>query len=181
MIGSWRAFILLTIAGAAACGPAADRKEANMRISSAAFADGGAIPPRYSCDGAGVSPPLAWSGAPPATRSFALIVDDPDAPGGLFRHWAMFDIPATAADLQEDAGTRPPAGARQARNDFGKPGYGGPCPPRGHGPHRYRFRLLALDVPQLAAGGSRNVSDIEQAATPHVLASATLRGVYRRS
>ncbi|MGE5723291.1 MAG: YbhB/YbcL family Raf kinase inhibitor-like protein, partial [Sphingomonadales bacterium] len=142
MIRSWRAIILLTAAGIAACGTATDRKEANMRISSAAFEDGGAIPSRYSCDGQGISPPLTWSGAPQATRSFALIVDDPDAPGGLFRHWAIFDIPGTAAELQEDAGTRPPAGARQARNDFGKSGYGGPCPPRGHGPHRYRFRLL---------------------------------------
>ena len=149
---------------------------ADFMLKSDAFADGQALPTQFTCDGADQSPPLAWSEPPPGTKSFALIVDDPDAPSGLFRHWGAFDIPANARNL--------PAGARgefaQAQNDFGKPGYGGACPPQGHGPHRYRFKLLALDVDKLDVAPGAKVQDVEAAAEKHLVGRAELTGKYER-
>ena len=106
-----------------------------FELTSEAFEDGGTIPVRYTCDGENVSPPLAWSGAPEGTKSFALFVEDPDAPRGTFDHWIVYDIPADAEGLPEDAGASPrleaPGGPLQGKNDFGDVGWGGPCPPRG--------------------------------------------------
>src|SRR5688572_18075434 len=129
------------------------RSVMTLSISSTAFADGQRIPRPYTRDGGNVSPPLQWSGAPAKTRSFAVIVEDPDAPRGTFRHWAAYDIPPDQHGLEEDSGAALPATPgmrgtfRMVTNDFGATRYDGPQPPPGHGTHHYHFRLFALDVP----------------------------------
>ena len=152
----------------------------SMVLKSPAFAPGKAIPSRFTCDAADDAPPLAWSGAPSETRSFALVCHDPDAPSGDWYHWAVFDIPASAAELPDSRGLkRPPI--REAVNDFGKRGYGGPCPPAGHGRHHYHFALYALDLPHLALEGSVRCREVERAAKAHALATAELIGTYSRT
>src|SRR5216683_6772325 len=118
----------------------------SLQLTTSAFPSQGTIPKKFTCDGSDVSPPLAWSGAPPGTRSFALIVDDPDAPVGTWVHWVLYDLPANTKELAEGVPKQEQLsnGARQGRNDFRKIGYGGPCPPPGK-PHRYFFKLYALD------------------------------------
>jgi Raf kinase inhibitor-like YbhB/YbcL family protein len=154
---------------------------AGFQLRSPAFADGAAVPVRHTCDGEDLSPPLVWSGAPAGARSFALLCDDPDAPAGTWHHWALFDIPATTTRLDEGVPATETAGVmRQAVNDFGRFGYGGPCPPRGHGVHHYHFRLLALDVPSLGLAGRVRCREVERAARAHVLATAELVGTFRR-
>jgi hypothetical protein len=152
-----------------------------FQLTSAAFTNGHRIPQRYTCDGQNLSPPLAWSGAPSETRSFVLLCDDPDAPSGTWHHWALFDISATTADLGEglphDAHVQ---AMRQATNDFVEIGYGGPCPPRGHGVHHYHFRVLALDVDKLPVKERVRCKEIERAAQSHVIATAELVGTYSR-
>jgi Raf kinase inhibitor-like YbhB/YbcL family protein len=149
-------------------------------LTSEAFASGASIPKEYSCDGRGTSPALAWSGAPATTRAFALIVDDPDAPGGTFVHWVVYDLPATATGLPAAI---PPNvaldnGAQQGVGGSRKEGYTGPCPPAGKD-HHYSFRLYALDSPlKLSAG--KNKGEVERAMDGHVLAVAELVGLYRR-
>lgn len=144
---------------------------ADFTLSSTAFADGQPVPAQFSCDGTDQPPPLEWGEPPAGTRSFALIVDDPDAPGGTFRHWGAFNLAATARSAT--------GSFAQATNDFGKTGYGGPCPPRGHGPHRYRFKLLALDVDRLNLSNPK-VADLEAEATKHAVGLAQLTGTYER-
>lgn len=151
-----------------------------MEIKSQAFAHGGLIPAKHTCDGADVSPPLAWSGAPAGTKSFALISDDPDAPVGTWVHWVMWNIPAEARALEENVPKKDtlPNGARQGTTDFKRIGYGGPCPPSGT--HRYFFKLYALDAaldPQ--APTTRKV--LEKTMQGHILAQAELMGTYRRN
>lgn len=151
-----------------------------MRLSSSAFAPGGRIPTRYTCDGENVSPPLAWSDVPEATRSFALVCADPDAPGGTWYHWAIYDIPPTARALPEGiptASAQPPQGT----NDFRHPGYGGPCPPPGRGSHRYVFTLYAVAVDRLPVPPRAGCRAIEAAARSRPLAAAELIGTYGRS
>ena len=150
-----------------------------MQITSTAFKEGGQIPKQYTCDGADVSPPLAWSGVPSGARSLMLICDDPDAPGKTWVHWVYYDIPATASSLPQNVGSerRPAAGGVQGSNDFRKIGYGGPCPPGGT--HHYTFRLYALDVLlNLEPGATKQ--QVLSAAKGHVLAEAALMGTYRR-
>ena len=151
-------------------------------LASAAFREGAAIPAKYTCDGVDVSPPLGWSGAPVGTRSFALIADDPDAPAGTWVHWVLYNLPADVSELPENIAkveSLDLGGARQGRNDFRRPGYGGPCPPPGP-PHRYFFKLYALDAPlKLKAGAQKR--DVEAAMEGHVLATAQLMGTYGRS
>jgi Raf kinase inhibitor-like YbhB/YbcL family protein len=152
-----------------------------MTLTSSAFADGEPIPEIHSCDGANISPPLSWSGAPAGTRSFALLCDDPDAPGGTWTHWAACDIAANVSGLPEDHPKDARVGdVRQAVTDFGRPGYGGPCPPPGHGVHHYNFRLLALDVARLDLPADATFADVAEAAEAHVLDSAELVGTYSR-
>jgi Raf kinase inhibitor-like YbhB/YbcL family protein len=147
---------------------------AELQITSAVFENGEAIPSRYTCEADNVSPPLAWSGLPEGTRSLALIVDDPDAPSGTFLHWLAWDIDPSAGGLGE--GEPPP---REGTNGFGEVGYGGPCPPPGHGRHRYFHRLHALDAELgLEPGASR--ADLEAAMEGRVLATAELVGTYER-
>ena len=148
-----------------------------LRLTSPAFVDDGEIPVRFTCDGEDVSPPLAWSGAPTATQSFVLICRDPDAPRGTWYHWGVFDIPATLEGLAEHC--RPQAsGLMQALNDFGQQGYGGPCPPPGHGRHHYHFLLHALDTAHLGQPAKAGCRAVEQAARTHTLATAELIGRY---
>jgi Raf kinase inhibitor-like YbhB/YbcL family protein len=150
-----------------------------MRIESSAFSEGGLIPRRHTCDGKDVSPLLSWSGAPVGTKSFALICDDPDAPGKTWVHWVVFNIPPAARQLPEGIapGETIPDGGTQGKNDFRKLAYGGPCPPGGT--HRYQFKLYALDLElELAAGAAK--AELEGAIEGHVLGQATLTGKYSR-
>jgi Raf kinase inhibitor-like YbhB/YbcL family protein len=143
-------------------------------LTSPAFHEGETIPARFTCEGEDVPPPLAWSEAPAGTRSFALVMDDPDAPGGTFTHWLLYDIPGSATALVgEGVGT-------PLSTSFHRPGYGGPCPPPGHGPHRYVFALYALDVDALDLA-DRNREGLERALRAHTLAVARLSGRYQRS
>lgn len=151
-----------------------------MQIRSSAFSEGAAIPRRFTCDGEDQSPPLSWSGAPPQTRSFVLLCDDPDAPAGTWHHWAAYDIPPGHTNLPEGAGKATTQGLKQAVNDFGRPGYGGPCPPRGHGPHHYHFRLLALSTESLPVRSGPACRDVEREARKHIIEEAILVGLYER-
>lgn len=152
-----------------------------MRMSSTAFSDGSPIPLRYTCDGDDISPPLQWNDAPPGTRGFVLLCDDPDAPGGTWHHWAAYDIPAHLTSLAENAaGHVERERFKQAINDFQRAGYGGPCPPHRHGLHHYRFRLLALENDRLLLAKNPSCRDVEREARKHVLAEAILTGVYER-
>ena len=136
---------------------------------------------KYTCDGADASPPFTWSGAPAGTQTFALIADDPDAPAGTWVHWVLYNLPAGTSQLPENVAkveSLDLGGARQGRNDFRHPGYGGPCPPPGSA-HRYFFRLYALDAPlQLKSGVQKK--DVEAAMHGHILGSAQLMGTYAR-
>lgn len=116
----------------------------SLTLSSPAFSDGGPIPKKYSREGENLMPPLRWTGAPDGVRSFALIVEDPDAPSGLFRHAAIYDVPPERSELAQSADTDGNSGLRFGRNDFGGAAYDGPEPPVGHGTHHYHFRLAAL-------------------------------------
>jgi Raf kinase inhibitor-like YbhB/YbcL family protein len=145
-------------------------QETQMQLSIPAIAAGASVPVQFTCDGEDRSPALEWSGAPEGTKSFALILDDPDAPGGTFRHWGVYDIPPTVTALHEGAGNE--ASFMQAQNGFGSTGYHGPCPPKGDKAHRYRFKLFALDVPELDVGVKPKVEELETALDNHVLARA---------
>ena len=154
-------------------------KARRLEITSAAFRDGERIPKRFTADGEDLSPPLRWIDPPAGTRSFAIVCEDPDAPSGLFVHWVAWNIAADQRELKE--GVSPSAeasGIRQGRNGFGNAGYGGPKPPPGK-PHRYRFRLFALDAPlELGPGASR--AELDHSIEGHVLGSGTLVGTYQR-
>lgn len=147
-----------------------------LTLQTNAFAEGGAIPSKHTCDGQDASPRLTWTGAPQGTKSFALIMDDPDAPVGTFTHWLLHDIPATTSELAE--GQRPGQVGVTLNNGFGQPGYGGPCPPRGHGTHRYFFTLFALGVATLGKPATRTA--LESAMRGHTLATARVMGTYER-
>ena len=150
-----------------------------LQLKSSVFSNGGAIPPKFTCDGPDVSPALSWNDPPPGTKAFALIMDDPDAPAGTWVHWVLYDLPAGVKQLPEGG---PKAkdleiGARQGSNDFQRIGYSGPCPPRG-ATHRYSFRLYALDQPtQLHAGAAKG--DLERAMKGHILAQSELIGRFK--
>lgn len=146
-----------------------------LQLTSDAFKDGQPIPTEFTCDGTDETPTLHWGEPPAGTKSFALVIDDPDAPSGTFRHWGVFDIPASARSIggSQKIGT-------EVSNDFGKLGYGGPCPPKGHGPHHYHFRLFALDTEKLDISAGAKVADVEKAAEKHALAEGELIGTYER-
>jgi Raf kinase inhibitor-like YbhB/YbcL family protein len=152
-----------------------------MKIESPAFADGTSIPRKYTCEGEDISPELRWSNPPDGTRSFALIVDDPDAPDPkrpkrTWVHWVLYEIPADAMSLPE--GAEPlPLGTREGLNDWDRTGYGGPCPPIGE--HRYFFKLYALDV-SLGDLDEPNKAELEEAMTGHILARVDLVGTYEK-
>jgi Raf kinase inhibitor-like YbhB/YbcL family protein len=154
-----------------------------LALTSSAFTHQGAIPAQYTCEGKDISPPLSWSGVPPGTKSFALIMDDPDAPDPAapkrtWVHWILYDIPPSATRLEE-AVTKAalPAGTREGTNDWNRTGYGGPCPPIGR--HRYFHKLYALDVVLPDLGPARK-AELEKAMEGHVLAKAELMATYQK-
>ena len=151
-----------------------------MILTSPVFQEGGRIPSRYTCTGDGISPPLAWSGAPKETKSVALIIDDPDTSRGIFTHWVIFNIPASDNSLSENipASGVLPNGATQGSNGGGRIGYTSPCPPSGT--HHYVFHLYALDTQlNLQAGATKQ--DLLTAMTGHILAEAQLIGLYSKN
>lgn len=161
----------------------AEENPMSLTITSTAFAPNAAIPSLYTCEGKDMSPPLAWSGAPASTKGLALIVDDPDAPDPAapkmtWVHWVLYNIPAAANGLPEAIkSTALPAGTREGINDWGRTGYGGPCPPIGR--HRYYHKLYALDtvLPELKRADK---AALEKAMQGHILAQAVLIGTYQK-
>lgn len=162
--------------------PVADKSKTEkpeVNLISSAFKDGQPIPRQYACDGVNVSPPLEWSGVPANAKTIAIIADDPDAPSGTWVHWVLYNLPAANIGLVENL---PPtekltAGGFQGTSDFGKVGYGGPCPPSGT--HRYFFKIYALDgeLP-LKAGATK--AEVEKAMSGHIVLQGQLMGTYRR-
>ena len=150
-------------------------------INSTAFKEGGAITKQYTCDSNDVSPPLSWEGAPTATKSFTLIMDDPDAPVGTFNHWVLYDLPAGTKTLFEGMAKDPalPTGAKQGVTSFRRAGYGGPCPPKGPA-HRYFFSLYALDIPSLGLGPKASKEEVEGKMKGHIIGKAVIMGRYGR-
>ncbi len=160
--------------------PATPREtKAELKVTSAAFNEGQPIPRQYTCDGVNVSPPLEWSGVPKTAKSIAIIADDPDAPSGTFVHWVVYDMPAENIGMVENlpADEQLKAGGFQGTNDFGKIGYGGPCPPSGT--HRYFFKVYALDnfLPLKVASTK---AQVEKAMEGHIVAQGQLLGTYQR-
>lgn len=151
-----------------------------ITLSSTAFAHGQPIPDEYTCEGADISPPLKWLGVPAEAKSLAIVCDDPDAPSGTWTHWILYGLPADVKSLP--AGVRPvakpPTGGRQAKNSFGRIGYGGPCPPAGRA-HRYFFRIYALDG-NISVPATVSLQELDRAMQGHILASGKLMGIYRR-
>jgi len=149
-------------------------------ISSKSFSNGGAIAKKFTCDGADVSPELSWSEPPAGTKSLALLADDPDAPVGNWNHWVLFNLPAETRNLPEGVSKteKLASGGLQGLNDFRKVGYNGPCPPPGR-PHRYYFKLFALDAPLQLKPGARKL-DLESALKGHILGQAEWMGRYGR-
>ena len=151
-----------------------------LTLTSTAFDPGAEIPQKHTCAGADRSPALNWTGAPAATKSFVLIADDPDAPVGTWVHWVVYDLPASTSGLPEGvpATDSLSGGGRQGTNDFRKTGYGGPCPPPGK-PHRYFFKLYALDAPTNLKPHATK-AEVLRAIEGHILAQAELMGTYKR-
>ncbi len=145
-----------------------------IQLTSSAFKEGETIPRRFTCDGENLSPELTWSGVPQGTASLALIADDPDAPAGTWVHWVLADLPPDLTGLPEGAANV----GMQGVNDFRKPGYGGPCPPRGS-THRYTFKLYALDL-KLGLKAGMKKADVEKEMKGHILAQGQLMGRYAR-
>ncbi len=191
--GVWRALgktllalslagVCLDPGGAFADNPGGDTEggREQMQIQSSAFNEGETIPRKHTCDGEDVSPQLSWSGVPEGSKSLVLICDDPDAPVGTWVHWVLFGIAPDVNELPEgvNGGDAAPGGPTQGRNDFGRLGYGGPCPPTGPA-HRYFFKLYAVDnEPVLGAGATK--AEVTQAIKGHILAEGQFMGRYGR-
>jgi Raf kinase inhibitor-like YbhB/YbcL family protein len=180
-VSTWPLAVLVLVVGVSACGGDDDEEPLATGPSAPGFAfaesgvaEGETIDSRYTCDGEDVSPALAWEGVPEGAAELALVVEDPDAPGGIFTHWLVYGLDPGETALPE--GAQP---ALQGTNDFGRVGYGGPCPPGGE-THRYVFRLLALDAATgLESGASRD--ELLAAVEGHVVAEATLTASYSRA
>lgn len=151
---------------------------ASFPLTSPAFVEGGAIPKQHTCDGANTSPPLKWMNPPANTKSFALIVDDPDAPSGTFVHWVAYGLPAQTRALRAGASGALPPGASEGLNGKNEVGWTGPCPPQGR--HRYFHRVYALDAPLEGLGPRPTRAQLERAMQGHVLGTATIMGTYER-
>ena len=181
--------LCVIVAAASLCGCRAAEKEARMSpltLTSSAFAANQPIPAKYTGEGLDVSPALKWEGAPAGTKSFALICDDPDAlgvAGRVWVHWVLFDLSAKTTALPENVAKTETVealgGAKQGLTDFGRVGYGGPMPPRGHGVHHYHFKLYALDV-ELNLPAKAGKAPVEEAIRGHILAQTELIGTYQR-
>lgn len=170
------AILIIIILFALGCIAKEDVNMEKISISAEGFKEAGLIPDEYTCEGKDISPSLSWKGIPAGTKSIALIMDDPDAPGGTFVHWVLYNLPA---EIQKLPKAMPlPDGSMQGMTDFGQPGYGGPCPPPGK-PHRYYFKIYALDTKlNLPPGASKN--QVENAMVGHILTKGELMGKYQR-
>lgn len=153
----------------------------SFAVSTDAFVDQGSIPTKFTCDGQDVSPHLMWQNIPAGTKSLVLIMDDPDAPGRTFVHWIVYDMPATQNELKENTPKTETlaGGAKQGINDFPRAGYGGPCPPRGHGVHRYYFKLYAVSK-KLELAPKASVEEVKAAMEGHIIAQTQIMGRYSR-
>ncbi len=170
----------LIILLSAGCITKEDNNMENISISSDGFKEGDMIPDKFTCEGKDISPSVSWKGIPAGTKSIALIMDDPDAPGGTFVHWVLYNMPAKTLKLPEGMPHNQTLedGSMQDMTGFGRPGYGGPCPPPGK-PHRYYFKVYALDIKiNLPPGASKN--QLESSMNGHILASGELIGKYLR-
>jgi len=173
-------FLILFMMSASACTPDDGQKmqesvdEMAIKLTSAAFSEGGTILRKYTCDAENVSPPLSWSGLPDGTMSLAFIMDDPDAPAGTWVHWVLYDIPPDQKDFKEGI----KGVGVEGKNTSGKLGYGGPCPPKGPA-HRYYFKIYALDK-NLDLNTGATKGDLEKAMRGHILAQGQLMGRYQR-
>jgi Raf kinase inhibitor-like YbhB/YbcL family protein len=172
---------LFSLLGAAGC--SSRQKESapmSLDLTSPDFPSGGTIPKQFTCEGSDVSPALQWKAPPSGTQSFTLITDDPDAPVGTWVHWVLFDLPPTLRSLPQNFPKDPQAsdGSRQGSNDFDKVGYNGPCPPAGK-PHRYFFKLYALDT-KLDLKGGATKKDVERSMQGHILSRGEYMGRYSR-
>jgi Raf kinase inhibitor-like YbhB/YbcL family protein len=155
------------------------QEKAEIKLTSAAFKEGEPIPRAYTCNGVNISPPLEWSGVPKTAKTIAIVSDDPDAPGGTWVHWVLYNLPADNIGLVENMPAKETlkAGGFQGKNDFGKTAYGGPCPPSGT--HRYVFKIYALDSElPLKAGATK--AELLKAMDDHVVLQGQLMGTYRR-
>ena len=161
-------------------GSASEEASMSVTLSSSAFTEGAPIPALHTCEGKEISPPFAWTDPPVDTKSLALISDDPDAPGKTWVHWVLYNVPPSARMLPAGFPTTQelPDGTRQGMTDFGRTGYGGPCPPSGT--HRYYFKLYALDT-MLSLSSGATKAQVESAMHGHILAHAQLMGTYRRA
>ncbi len=180
---SFEVALLALCAGLLTIGPSrtsAQQPSKKFELRTTTFQSGGEIPRKCTCDGGDVSPALSWSDPPPGAKSFALIMEDPDAPSGTFTHWVVYDLAPTTRQLPEKVAGNDDLrdGAHQGVNDFPMTGYGGPCPPPGK-PHRYFFRLYALDT-KLNLPREAHKQEVEQAMKGHMLAEAELMGKYKR-
>jgi len=160
--------------------PAVTGADMGFKIWSADFKEGQRVPKAHTCEGGDTSPVLAWQDPPKGTKSYVLVVEDPDAPSGTFVHWIVFDIPGSSTGLERGAGKGATPPAMHGRTSFGRAGYGGPCPPPGHGTHRYFFRLKALDIDALGLEQGAGRQDIDRAIKGHVLKEAETMGTYSR-
>ncbi len=177
------ALALLAVCTAACAGapqPGTPEAAGPLQLTTPAFAPGEAIPQQYTCDGQDTSPALLWSGVPPGAQSLALIMDDPDAPGGTWVHWVLYNLPPDIAGLEAgvEKSEQVSGLGLQGVTDFRRPGYGGPCPPAGS-EHRYFLRLYALDT-RLELPGGATREQVDQAMQGHILAQGELMGVYAR-
>lgn len=159
--------------------PTTQQQKSELKLTSNAFKEGEAIPRGYTCDGANVSPPLEWTEVPKSAKTIAIIADDPDAPAGTWVHWVVYNLPAEGLGLIENTPQTETlnGGGVQGKNDFGKIGYGGPCPPSGR--HRYFFRFYALDG-ELPLKPAATKPEVEKAMEGHIVGQAQLMGTYRR-
>jgi hypothetical protein len=169
----WLSVVIVAVSFSSAIGKER-KKMSDLKITSPAFVTNGYIPARYTCDGTDINPPLEISHVPAEAKSLALIVDDPDAPIGMWVHWLIWNIDPATREIAEDT---VPRNAAQGRNDWKRNSYGGPCPPSGV--HRYFFKLYALDT-RLNLGAVTTKTDLEKAMQGHILASAELIGLYKR-
>lgn len=154
-----------------------------FRIESPDFREGEDIPREFTCEGDDASPRLKWDSPPEGTKSYLVVAEDPDAPMGTFVHWMVYDLPADTRELSRGTGNGKGIkrdGIKEGLNDFGHTGYGGPCPPKGHGPHRYNFIVKALDIPTLNLPNGAKKSELERAIKGHVLGEAKTMGKFKR-
>lgn len=156
--------------------------QSNFKATSSAFDDGEAMPAKFTCDGDGVSPPLSWEGAPEGTKSYVVVVEDPDAPKGTFYHWGIYglSVDTTSLPAAVTTGGKEGVAAEQAKNSFDKVGYGGPCPPKEDDAHDYRFRVLALDTVGLSFMGTPTIPELLEAAKGNIVEETVLTATYKR-